>query len=143
VALSFVQRPQDISEARRSSAIAPRIVCKLEKPRPSSSWTRSSPVTDAVMVARGDLGVELPAERVPAIQKRVVRCRRRLGKAGDRRDADAGVDDPTARAHARRGSDVANGRLRRADAVMLVGEVPSGRHPVEAVRDDGPHPSRR
>ncbi|HEY1392634.1 MAG TPA: pyruvate kinase, partial [Methylibium sp.] len=80
IALSFVQRPEDVAEARALIAGRAAIVSKLEKPSAVERLDEIVELSDAVMVARGDLGVELPAERVPAIQKRIVRSCRRLGK---------------------------------------------------------------
>jgi len=80
IALSFVQRPQDVAEARAIIGGRAAIVSKLERPSAIDCLDEIVALSDAVMVARGDLGVELPAERVPAIQKRIVRSCRRLGK---------------------------------------------------------------
>ena len=80
IALSFVQRPEDVIEARALIGDRAAIVVKLEKPSAVERLNEIVALADAVMVARGDLGVELPAERVPAIQKRIVRCCRKLGK---------------------------------------------------------------
>ena len=79
------------------SAARPAIMAKLEKPAAIEQLDAIVARSDAVMVARGDLGVEMPPEQVPAIQKRIVRACRRGGQAGDRRDPDAGIDDPGAR----------------------------------------------
>jgi pyruvate kinase len=80
IALSFVQRPEDVAEARALIGNRALIVSKLEKPSAVDRLDDIVALSDAIMVARGDLGVELPAERVPAIQKRIVRSCRRLGK---------------------------------------------------------------
>jgi len=80
IALSFVQRPEDLIEARALINGRAGIVAKLEKPSAIDRLDEVIAASDAVMVARGDLGVELPAEHVPAIQKRIVRSCRRLGK---------------------------------------------------------------
>ena len=80
VALSFVQRAADITEAQAIIQGRAGIVAKLEKPAAIECLDQILAVTDAVMVARGDLGVEMPAEAVPAIQKRIVRACRQLGK---------------------------------------------------------------
>ncbi len=80
IALSFVQRAADIEALRARVGTRAGIVAKLEKPAAIAALDEILAVTDAVMVARGDLGVELPAEQVPAIQKRIVRACRHLGK---------------------------------------------------------------
>ena len=80
VAVSFVQRAEDIIEIKAIVQGRAGIVAKLEKPAAIESLEAILAETDAVMVARGDLGVEMPAEQVPAIQKRIVRACRRLGK---------------------------------------------------------------
>ncbi|WP_298826897.1 pyruvate kinase [uncultured Piscinibacter sp.] len=133
VALSFVQRAADIVEARAVIQGRAGIVAKLEKPAAIDCLDEILAVTDAVMVARGDLGVEMPAEQVPAIQKRIVRACRRLGKpvivATQMLESMVGAPVPT-RAEA---SDVATAIYDGADAVMLSAESASGRFPVEAV----------
>ena len=116
VALSFVQRPDDMQELRDIVQGRAGVMAKLEKPAAIESLAAVVALCDAVMVARGDLGVELPAEQVPRIQKRIVRECRRAGAAhpdaqraplpaprhaGDRRHADARLDDAVARADAR------------------------------------------
>ncbi len=133
VALSFVQRPEDISEARALIGNRAGIVAKLEKPSAVERLDEIVALTDAVMVARGDLGVELPAEQVPAIQKRIVRSCRRLGKPVivATQMLESMIDSPVpTRAEA---SDVATAIYDGADAVMLSAESASGKHPVEAV----------
>ncbi|HET9598102.1 MAG TPA: pyruvate kinase, partial [Anaeromyxobacteraceae bacterium] len=80
VALSFVQRPEDVSELKELVRGRASVVAKLEKPAAIASLDAIVAESDAVMVARGDLGVEMPAEQVPAIQKRIVRACRRQGK---------------------------------------------------------------
>lgn len=133
VALSFVQRAADIVEAQALIRGRAGIVAKLEKPAAIECLDDILAVADAVMVARGDLGVELPAEQVPAIQKRIVRACRRLGKpvivATQMLESMVGAPVPT-RAEA---SDVATAVYDGADAVMLSAESASGRFPVEAV----------
>jgi pyruvate kinase len=134
VALSFVQRPQDILEAKEIIAGRAAVVAKLEKPAAITHLEAIVEATDAVMVARGDLGVELPAEQVPAIQRRIVRACRAAGKpvivATQMLESMVIAPVPT-RAEA---SDVATAIYEGADAVMLSAESASGRHPVEAVR---------
>ena len=133
IALSFVQRPEDVLEARALIGNRAAIVSKLEKPSAIDCLEEIVALSDAVMVARGDLGVELPAERVPAIQKRIVRTCRRLGKPVivATQMLESMVDSPVpTRAEA---SDVATAIYDGADAVMLSAESASGKHPMEAV----------
>ena len=133
IALSFVQRPEDIREIKDIVKGRAGICAKLEKPAAISSLEAIVAETDAVMVARGDLGVEMPAEQVPAIQKRIVRACRSAGKpvivATQMLDSMVAAPVPT-RAEA---SDVATAIYDGADAVMLSAESASGKYPVEAV----------
>ncbi len=132
VALSFVQRPQDIEEARAIIGDRAAIMSKLEKPAAVDRLEEIVAASDAVMVARGDLGVELPAERVPALQKRIVRCCRRLGRPVivATQMLESMVDRPVpTRAEA---SDVATAVYDGVDAVMLSAESASGKYPVAA-----------
>lgn len=133
IALSFVQRAEDIHEIREIVQGRAGIVAKLEKPAAIAQLDAIVEAADAVMVARGDLGVEMPAEQVPAIQKRIVRACRRLGKpvivATQMLESMVAAPVPT-RAEA---SDVATAVYDGADAVMLSAESASGRYPVEAV----------
>jgi pyruvate kinase len=80
IALSFVQRPEDVMEARQLINDRAKIIVKLEKPSAIERLEEIVSLADAVMLARGDLGVEIPAERVPSVQKRVVRVCRQMGK---------------------------------------------------------------
>ena len=133
IALSFVQRPEDVSEARAIIGDRALIVSKLEKPSAVDRLDEIVALSDAVMVARGDLGVELPAERVPGIQKRIVRCCRRFGKPVivATQMLESMIDSPVpTRAEA---SDVATAIYDGADAVMLSAESASGKFPQEAV----------
>jgi pyruvate kinase len=134
LALSFVQRVEDIIEVRKIVGARVGIVAKLEKPAAIQSLDAIVEEADAVMVARGDLGVEMPAEQVPAIQKRIVRACRKAGKpvivATQMLESMVAAPVPT-RAEA---SDVATAIYDGADAVMLSAESASGKHPVEAVR---------
>jgi pyruvate kinase len=133
IALSFVQHPEDVSQARELIGDRAAIVSKIEKPAAVERLEEIVALSDAVMVARGDLGVELAAERVPAIQKRIVRCCRRLGRpvivATQMLESMVTSPVPT-RAEA---SDVATAVYDGADAVMLSAESAAGRYPVEAV----------
>ena len=133
VALSFVQRPEDLQEVRAIVAGRAAIMSKLEKPAAIERLEDIIALSDGVMVARGDLGVELPAETVPALQKRIVRACRKTGKpvvvATQMLESMVAAPVPT-RAEA---SDVATAIYDGADAVMLSAESASGRYPLEAV----------
>lgn len=134
VALSFVQRAEDIQEIKEIVKGRSRIIAKLEKPSAITHLEAIVRETDAVMVARGDLGVELPAEQVPAIQKRIVRTCRQEGKpvivATQMLESMVSAPVPT-RAEA---SDVATAIYDGADAVMLSAESASGKYPLAAVK---------
>jgi pyruvate kinase len=134
VALSFVQRPEDIVEIKALVKGRAGIVAKLEKPAAIASLEAIVAESDAIMVARGDLGVEMPPEQVPAIQKRIVRACRKAGKpvivATQMLESMVTAPVPT-RAEA---SDVATAIYDGADAVMLSAESASGKYPIEAVR---------
>jgi pyruvate kinase len=133
IALSFVQRPADIQEARRLIDGRAHLMAKLEKPTAVEHLEEIVDMSDGVMVARGDLGVELPPETVPAIQKRIVRSCRKAGKpvVVATQMLDSMVTSPTpTRAEA---SDVANAVYEGADAVMLSAETAVGKHPVRVV----------
>ncbi|HVZ01304.1 MAG TPA: pyruvate kinase [Dongiaceae bacterium] len=133
IALSFVQRPEDIAEARKLIAGRARIIAKLEKPSAIEHLDEIIELSDAIMVARGDLGVELPAEDVPGLQKRIVVACRKAGKpvvvATQMLESMVSSPAPT-RAEA---SDVATAIYDGADAVMLSAESASGKYPIEAV----------
>lgn len=133
VALSFVQRPEDIAEARKLIAGRAPIMAKIEKPAAIDRLDEIVEQSDAVMVARGDLGVEMPPEDVPGLQKRIVRTARRAGKpvvvATQMLESMIHAPTPT-RAEA---SDVATAVFEGADAVMLSAESAAGDYPVEAV----------
>jgi pyruvate kinase len=133
LALSFVQRPEDVAEAKALVGGRASIMTKLEKPSAVERLDEIVALSDALMVARGDLGVELPAEQVPGIQKRAVRASRRLGKPVivATQMLESMVDSPVpTRAEA---SDVATAVYDGADAVMLSAESAAGKHPLEAV----------
>ncbi len=133
VALSFVQRPEDVHEARALIGDRAGIMSKLEKPAAITRLDEVVAASDAVMVARGDLGVEMPAERVPAIQKRIVRVCRDMGKpvVVATQMLESMIESPVpTRAEA---SDVATAVYDGADAVMLSAESASGKYPFEAV----------
>ena len=133
VAPSFVQRPQDVTELRRRLDGRAAIMVKLEKPAAVECLPEIVSLADAVMVARGDLGVELPPERVPSVQKSIVRECRAAGRpvvvATQMLESMIETPVPT-RAEA---SDVATAVYDGVDAVMLSGETAVGRYPTQAV----------
>jgi len=133
VGLSFVQRPEDVAQVRAAVAGRAGIVSKLEKPSALDHLDAIVDLSDAVMVARGDLGVEMPLEQVPVLQKRIIRSCRKRGKpvivATQMLDSMIKSPVPT-RAEA---SDVATAVYDGADAVMLSAETAAGLFPVRAV----------
>jgi pyruvate kinase len=133
IALSFVQRPEDITEARALVGNRACLMAKLEKPSAIEALEPIVTLADGVMVARGDLGVEMPPEDVPALQKLIVRTARKHGKpvivATQMLESMITAPTPT-RAEA---SDVATAIYDGADAVMLSAETASGAYPLEAV----------
>lgn len=133
VALSFVQRPEDVAEARRLIAGRARIIAKIEKPQAIQNLDEIIDLADGIMVARGDLGVEMPPEDVPVLQKMCVQKTRAAGKpvivATQMLESMIGAPTPT-RAEA---SDVATAVYDGTDAIMLSAETASGQYPVEAV----------
>jgi len=132
VGLSFVQRPEDIAEARKLISGRAAICAKLEKPAAIERLEEIIDLSDAVMVARGDLGVEMPPEDVPVLQKRIIRTCRQTGKPVivATQMLESMIDAPTpTRAEA---SDVATAVYDGSDAVMLSAETAVGRYTVEA-----------
>ncbi|MDZ4674206.1 MAG: pyruvate kinase [Gemmatimonadota bacterium] len=133
IALSFVRRPQDMVELRRLVSQPIRLVAKIEKDTALQHLEGILQVSDAIMVARGDLGVELPFEQVPLAQKHLIREANRHGKpvitATQMLESMISAPRPT-RAEA---SDVANAILDGTDALMLSAETAVGKYPVEAV----------
>ena len=133
VAPSFIQRPQDLLELRKMVDGRAAILTKLEKPAAIDFLDDIIELSDGIMVARGDLGVELPPEDVPSIQKKVVRSCRSAGKpvvvATQMLESMIHSPVPT-RAEA---SDVASAIYDGADAVMLSGETAAGKFPIESV----------
>ncbi|TDH63735.1 pyruvate kinase [Dankookia rubra] len=133
IGLSFVQRPEDVAEAKAVAAGRALIMVKMEKPQAVENLDAIVALTDCVMVARGDLGVECPPEEVPLIQKRIVRAARAAGKpvvvATQMLESMIASPSPT-RAEA---SDVATAVFDGADAVMLSAETAAGQYPYEAV----------
>tara|TARA_Y100001951_G_scaffold32750_1_gene25779 strand:+ start:2416 stop:3831 length:1416 start_codon:yes stop_codon:yes gene_type:complete len=134
VALSFVQRPEDIIEARELIGGKAFLMAKIEKPSAVTHLEDIARLCDAIMVARGDLGVEVPAENVPRIQKDIVRTCRQLGRpvvvATQMLESMRFSPAPT-RAEV---TDVANAVAEGADAVMLSAETASGDYPLETVQ---------
>ncbi len=133
LALSFVQRPDDVLEASDLANGRAAILSKIEKPAAVNNFDDILQVSDGIMVARGDLGVELPVQNVPPIQKRLVRKCRRAAKpvivATQMMESMIESPMPT-RAEV---SDVATAIYEGADAVMLSAESAAGAYPVEAV----------
>ena len=133
IALSFVQSADDVREARALVGTRAAILAKIEKPQALDDLDGIIALVDAIMVARGDLGVELPPEQVPIAQRRIVRAARAAGKPVivATHMLESMIDAPTpTRAEA---SDVATAVYQGADAVMLSAESAVGRHPATAV----------
>ena len=133
VALSFIQRPEDIAEAKKITRGRAAVMAKIEKPQAVVRLADILDLADGLMVARGDLGVEMPLEKVPGVQKEMTRACRRAGKpvivATQMLESMMTSPVPT-RAEV---SDVATAIFDGADAVMLSAESASGQYPVEAV----------
>ena len=133
IGLSFVQRAEDVAEAIEIAAGRALIMVKMEKPQAVENMDAILALADCVMVARGDLGVELPTEEVPLVQKRIVRAARALGKpvvvATQMLESMITAPTPT-RAEA---SDVATAVFDGADCVMLSAETAAGQFPLESV----------
>ncbi len=133
VALSFIQRPDDLAEVRKVARGRAAVLAKVEKPQAVGRLDEIIEAADALMVARGDLGVEMPLEQVPGIQKQIIRACRRAGKpvvvATQMLESMISAPTPT-RAEV---SDVANAVFEGADAIMLSAESAAGSYPAEAV----------
>ncbi len=133
IALSFVQRPEDVAEVRKLSRGRTGILSKIEKPQAVKHLAEIIELSDAIMVARGDLGVEMPLEQVPGVQKQITRAARQAGKpvvvATQMLESMITSPMPT-RAEA---SDVATAVFEGADAIMLSAESAAGEYPQEAV----------
>lgn len=133
VALSFIQRPEDLAEVRKVARGRVGLLSKIEKPQAVKRLPEIIELSDAIMVARGDLGVEMPLEAVPGIQKQIVRASRRAGKpvvvATQMLESMIEAPVPT-RAEV---SDVATAVFEGADAIMLSAESAAGKYPAEAV----------
>ncbi len=133
IAFSFVQRPDDAAEGRKLVGGRAGVMVKLEKPSAIQHLAEIIEIADGLMVARGDLGVEMPPEDVPSVQKQVIHACRAAGKpvvvATQMLESMVAAPTPT-RAEA---SDVATAVYEGADAVMLSAETAAGRYPVESV----------
>ncbi len=133
VALSFVQRAEDVAEVKAIAGKRANVMAKIEKPQAITKLDEIIAISDGIMVARGDLGVEMPVERVPGLQKTITRMARKLGKpvvvATQMLESMITTPVPT-RAEV---SDVATAVFEGADAVMLSAESASGQFPLEAV----------
>ena len=133
IALSFVQRPEDVAEAKKLTRGRALLMAKIEKPQAVHRLAEILEVADALMVARGDLGVEMPLEKVPGVQKLMTRMGRAAGKpvvvATQMLESMIFSPVPT-RAEV---SDVATAIFEGADAVMLSAESAAGQYPIEAV----------
>jgi pyruvate kinase len=133
LALSFVQRPEDVLEARKLARGRAAILSKIEKPAAVKAYDAILQVSDGIMVARGDLGVELPVHSVPPIQKRLVRGARAAAKPVivATQMLESMIESPVpTRAEV---SDVATAIYEGADAIMLSAESAAGKYPIEAV----------
>ena len=133
LALSFVQRPEDVREARKLAKGRAAILSKIEKPSAITRFSGILAASDGIMVARGDLGVELPVQNVPPIQKRLVRHCRAAAKPVivATQMLESMIDSPMpTRAEV---SDVATAIYEGADAIMLSAESAAGSYPIEAV----------
>ncbi len=133
IALSFVRSAEDVREAKALAGDVP-VIAKIERPEAVAALSEIVDTADGVMIARGDLGVELGAERVPLVQKRIIREANARGKlvitATQMLDSMIRNPRPT-RAEA---ADVANAVMDGSDAVMLSGETAAGRYPVQALK---------
>jgi len=134
LALSFIQRPEDVTEVRKIAGDRVGILSKIEKPQAVQRLEEIVAVSDALMVARGDLGVEMPLESVPGAQIEIIKACRRMGKpvvvATQMLESMISAPVPT-RAEV---SDVATAVMEGADAIMLSAESAAGQYPVEAVQ---------
>jgi pyruvate kinase len=133
VALSFVQRAEDVEEVRRQIGTRAALLSKIEKPSAITDLENIIAASDGIMVARGDLGVEMPVEKVPGLQKRITRLARAAGKpviiATQMLESMISSPMPT-RAEV---GDVATAVFDGADAIMLSAESAVGQYPVEAI----------
>jgi pyruvate kinase len=134
IAQSFVQRPEDVAEAKQLIAGRAALLIKIEKPSALEYLDQMVALADGVMLARGDLGVEIPPEEVPIVQKKVVRAVRFAGKpiVVATQMLESMIENPSpTRAEA---NDVATAVFDGTDAVMLSAETAAGQYPLEAVQ---------
>ena len=135
IALSFVRKPDDVRELRKLIGDPGiKVIAKMEKPEAITNMDAIIAEVDGIMVARGDLGIEMPAEKVPVIQKELIAKCRLAGKPVivATQMLDSMIKNP--RATRAEISDIANAVIDHADATMLSGETASGAHPIEAVK---------
>jgi pyruvate kinase len=133
IGLSFIQRPEDIAEAKKITRGRAGVMAKIEKPQAVARLAEILDYSDSIMVARGDLGVEMPLEKVPGIQMQITNDARRAGKpvVVATQMLESMINNPVpTRAEV---SDVATAIFEGADAVMLSAESAAGQYPVEAV----------
>ncbi len=136
VALSFIRSLEDIKDAREIISMAscsPMLVAKIEKPQAVENFEQILSAVDAVMIARGDLGVEMPLEEAPMIQKRIIKLTRQAGKPVITATQMLGSMIESPRPTRAEATDVANAILDGTDALMLSDETAMGAYPVEAV----------
>jgi len=133
IAQSFVQQPSDVAEARKIIGGRAGLIAKIEKPAALETFDQILDLVDGIMLARGDLGVEIPPEDVPSVQKKIVRRVRQAGKPiiVATQMLESMIENPSpTRAEA---SDVATAVYDGADSVMLSAETAAGAYPLEAV----------
>jgi hypothetical protein len=139
IALSFVQRPEDVAELKKIVQGRAGVLAKIEKPKALASLHGILELADALMVARGDLGVEMPLERVPGLQKADHPRRPQGRQAGGGGDPDAGIHDQILHAHPRGGVGRGDGGFRRRRCGDAVGGIGVRRLSGGSGADHGPH----